>query len=110
MKIATSSRSSLAEIGPIAGTLSYLAPEVLRGKPTSVQSDIWALGILLHEMAYGRLPFRGETPFELSTQIMTGQREALPPEIPPASMRSLNAARRKTPRAAIRAPEMCSKR
>jgi len=83
LKIATSSWSSLAEIGPIAGTLSYLAPEVLRGKPTSVQSDIWALGILLHEMGYGDLPFRGETPFELSTQIMTGQREALPLEIPP---------------------------
>jgi serine/threonine protein kinase len=82
LKIATSSWSSLAEIGPIAGTLSYLAPEVLRGKPTSVQSDIWALGILLHEMAYGDLPFKGETPFELSTQIMTGQREALPLEIP----------------------------
>ncbi len=87
LKIATSSRSSLAEIGPVAGTLSYLAPEVLRGKPTSVQSDIWALGILLHEMAYGDPPFRGETPFELSTQIMTGQRAALPLEIP----RGLNA-------------------
>jgi serine/threonine protein kinase len=82
LKIATRSRSSLAEIGPIAGTLSYLAPEVLRGKPISVQSDIWALGILLHEMAYGHLPFKGDTPFELSTQIMTGEREARPPEIP----------------------------
>ena len=82
LKIATSSQSSLAEIGPIAGTLSYLAPEVLRGKPTSIQSDIWALGILLHEMAYGDPPFRGETPFELSTQIMTGQRGAPPLEIP----------------------------
>ncbi len=83
LKMATSSRSSLSEIGPIAGTLSYLAPELLRGKPTSVLSDIWALGVLLHEMAYGELPFRGETPFELSTQIMTGHREALPLGIPP---------------------------
>jgi serine/threonine protein kinase len=33
-------------------------------------------------MAYGKLPFRGETPFELSTQIMTGQREALPLGLP----------------------------
>jgi serine/threonine protein kinase len=82
LKIAMSSRSSLAEIGRMAGTLSYLAPEVLRGKPTTVQSDIWALGILLHEMAYGDLPFSGETPFELSTQIMTGQREALALAIP----------------------------
>lgn len=84
LKTATSSRSSLADVGPIAGTLSYLAPEVLRGRPTSVQSDIWALGILLHEMAYGDPPFRGETPFELSTQIMTAQRETLPLEIPHA--------------------------
>ena len=87
LRVATSSRSSLAEIGPVAGTLAYLAPEVLRGRPTSARSDIWALGILLHEMTYGDPPFRGETPFELSTQIMTGQRETPPLEIP----RALNA-------------------
>jgi serine/threonine-protein kinase len=40
----TSSCLPLAEAGATAGTLPYLAPEVLRGNPTSLQSDVWALG------------------------------------------------------------------
>jgi len=68
----TSSRLPLAEAGATAGTLPYLAPEVLRGNPTSRQSDLWALGVLLYQMVTGDLPFRGGTPFELSMEIMVG--------------------------------------
>ena len=66
----TSSCLLLAEAGATAGTLPYLAPEVLRGNPTSRQSDVWALGVLLYQMATGELPFRGVTPFDLSVEIM----------------------------------------
>jgi hypothetical protein len=68
----TTSCLALAEAGATAGTLPYLAPEVLRGSPTSLPSDIWALGVLLYQMATGELPFRGATPFELSVEIMVG--------------------------------------
>jgi hypothetical protein len=68
----TSSRLPLAEGGATAGTLPYLAPEVLRGDATSLESDVWALGVLLYQMATGELPFRGATPFELSMEIMVG--------------------------------------
>ncbi len=68
----TSSCLPLAETGATAGTLPYLAPEVLRGNPTSLQSDVWALGVLLYQMATGELPFRGVTPFDLSVEIMVG--------------------------------------
>ncbi|MGO8819588.1 MAG: serine/threonine-protein kinase [Terriglobia bacterium] len=68
----TNSCLPLAEAGVTAGTLPYLAPEVLRGSPTSLQSDVWALGVLLYQMATGELPFRGATPFELSVEIMVG--------------------------------------
>src|SRR5271157_5594563 len=68
----TSSCLPLAEAAATAGTLPYLAPEVLRGSPTSLQSDDWALGVLLYQMATGELPFRGATPFELSVEIMVG--------------------------------------
>src|SRR5208337_4731606 len=72
METVTSNRLPLAEAGATAGTLPYLAPEVLRGNPTSRQSDVWALGVLLYHMASGELPFRGVTPFELSVEIMVG--------------------------------------
>ena len=68
----TSSCLPLAEAGSTAGTLPYLAPEVLRGNPTSLQTDLWALGVLLYQMATGELPFRGITPFDLSVEIMVG--------------------------------------
>jgi serine/threonine-protein kinase len=73
----TSSCLPLAEAGATAGTLAYLAPEVLRGNPPSRQSDVWALGVLLYQMATGELPFRGVTPFELSVDIMMG----IPPRL-----------------------------
>lgn len=41
---------------PAAGTPLYLAPEVLRGEPHSVSSDLYALGVLLHLMLTGRHP------------------------------------------------------
>jgi serine/threonine protein kinase len=66
----TSNNLPLADAGATAGTLPYLAPEVLRGNPTSLQSDVWALGVLLYQMATGELPFRGATPFELCLEIM----------------------------------------
>lgn len=82
------SRQSFAEIGNIAGTLSYMAPEVLRGKPAGPSSDLWALGAMTHEMIAGHLPFKGETPFEMTMAIMVEAPEPLPPSVP-ADVRSL---------------------
>jgi serine/threonine protein kinase len=81
----TQSRQSLADMGGAAGTLCYMAPEVLRGKPAGVRSDLWSLGALLHESLCGKLPFRGETPFELSLAIMLEEPQHLPSEIPAAA-------------------------
>jgi eukaryotic-like serine/threonine-protein kinase len=62
--------ASLTDAGVIAGTLSYLAPELLKGERADSRSDIWAFGIILHELLSGSQPFTGHTPFELTSAIL----------------------------------------
>lgn len=57
-----------------AGTVPYMAPEIIRGGKPTVQSDIWALGVLLFEMVVGRRPFAGTTPYELASNILENHR------------------------------------
>jgi hypothetical protein len=67
----------------IAGTLPYMAPELLRGEPADASSDLWAFGVLLYEMAVGQLPFRGITGFELSSAILREAPSTFPPHVAP---------------------------
>jgi len=82
---ATRSQGKLTEAGTISGTLAYMAPEVLRGSTADAHSDIWALGVVLYEAATGRLPFRGQTPFEISSAILR-ETPATPAQAPPGIM------------------------
>jgi eukaryotic-like serine/threonine-protein kinase len=70
------------------GTLRYLAPEVLRGERADRQSDIWALGAVLYEMAAGKRPFNGRTAHEISAAILTQAPDPLPSEVP-SGLRSI---------------------
>jgi serine/threonine-protein kinase len=74
----------LAGPGGIAGTLPYIAPEVLRGEPASTGSDVWSLGVLFFEMATGRRPFAGSTGAELTSAILRDAPPPLPPGAPSA--------------------------
>jgi len=75
----TFTSDSLELPGMIAGTLAYMAPEQLRGEPADTGSDVWALGVVLYEMANGERPFKGNTGFELSSEILS----STPPPLAP---------------------------
>jgi hypothetical protein len=45
----------------VMGTPLYLSPEVLEGAPADARSDLWAFGVVLHQMLSGRQPFDGTT-------------------------------------------------
>ncbi len=72
----------------LAGTLPYMAPEILHGQTADIRVDIWALGVVLYEIASGTLPFQGKTAFELTSAILKGLPPALSSDIP-AGLRSV---------------------
>lgn len=74
--------SSLTVAGALAGTLSHMAPEVLLGRPADARSDVWALGVLLYELATGELPFKGRTPYETSSAILADSPRAMAGSVP----------------------------
>jgi TolB-like protein/predicted Ser/Thr protein kinase/predicted Zn-dependent protease len=76
--------SSLTAAGQVAGTLHYLAPELLRGKPADERTDLWALGVLLYEAAAGQVPFKGATSFEVTSAILSQPPRPLPSRVAPA--------------------------
>lgn len=55
----------------VVGTLEYMAPELLNGAEPSVQSDLYAIGVLMYEMLSGKMPFEPTTESTLITQILT---------------------------------------
>ena len=61
---------SFAEPGAILRTLPYMPPEQLRGQPADVRSDVWALGVVLYEMATATRPFTGATGYGLTDAIL----------------------------------------
>jgi eukaryotic-like serine/threonine-protein kinase len=73
---------TLTAVGAVVGTLAYMAPEQLRGQAADPRTDVWALGVVLYEMAAGRRPFHGETTFSLTSAILSEPAGPLPQTVP----------------------------
>ena len=85
----------ITQPGSTVGTIPYMAPELLRGEPASVRSDLYALGAVVYEIAAGR-PLNVSTGIgPLVQQIMAGTTvplEQLRPDLPPALCAAVNRA------------------
>lgn len=74
-------RLTFTGLVPTFGTPDYMAPEQVNGRRGDHRSDIYSLGAILYEMATGKVPFEGDSPFVVMNARTTGD---------PAAPRSLN--------------------
>lgn len=61
----------LSHFGSIMGTLQYMSPEQIDGKPVDGRADVWAMGVMLYEMLTGERPFEGDSPGAILGSILT---------------------------------------
>jgi eukaryotic-like serine/threonine-protein kinase len=58
------------DAGTVMGTVGYMAPEQVRGKPADPRSDIFAFGAILYEMLSGKRAFHGDSPVDTMSAIL----------------------------------------
>jgi len=89
------------KVGMLLGTVGYMSPEQVNGRPADPRSDIFAFGVILWEMLTGRRPFGGNSAIEIMHAILKDD----PPEVssalqlPPSFHRTLQRCLEKDPQA-----------
>ena len=80
--------SKLTKEGTSLGTCAYMSPEQTTGDKLDLRTDVWALGVVLYEMATGQVPFQGHYEQAIlysilndSPQPITAVRTGVPPEL-----------------------------
>jgi len=88
------------QMGMVMGTAAYMAPEQARGRPVDRRADIWAFGVVLHEMLTGRRMFEGDEITDVLAAVLRQDIDftALPAATPSSVRRLLRRCLEKDPR------------
>ena len=91
----------VSSAGLVVGTVPYMSPEQIRGGEVDARSDLFALGIILYELAVGQRPFSGATAADISSAILRDTPDPLPslrPDLPGVLERIVSRCLEKNPR------------
>ncbi|SES66217.1 serine/threonine protein kinase [Natronincola peptidivorans] len=80
--------STITNMGSVIGSVHYFSPEQARGGYTDEKSDLYSLGIVMYEMATGKVPFEGDSPIAIALKHIQ-QEPVVPSELNPQISKGL---------------------
>lgn len=88
-KVTNTTSATITSFGKTMGSVHYFSPEHAKGGYTDAKSDLYSLGVVMYEMATGKIPFDAESPVSVALEHI--QEEPVPPiEVNPTVTPALN--------------------